>query len=197
MTGPTRPAAFDSGGSPFVQIDETLVHQGAVVGFYEGSFRELDGGEPTGAILRRDIIRHPGAVSAIAVEDDHVFLVRQYRAPVDTDLWEIPAGKLDIEGEPPEETVVRELIEEIGRRPAHIEPLLLFHHSPGFCDELQHIFLATDLEAVPRQTDGPEEAHMLVEKVPFALAVEMACDGTITDGKSIAGILAAARRLGH
>ena len=87
--------------------------------------------------------------------------------------------------------------EEIGRRPGRLDHLLDFHHSPGFCDELQHIFLARDLTPVPQRLDGLEEQHMVVELVPFAVAVDMATDGRITDGKSIAGILAAARVLGH
>jgi ADP-ribose pyrophosphatase len=190
MTG--RPDSFREPPSGFRHLRDELIHQGAVVGFYDGWFEA-----PDGRRLRRDIVRHPGAVSAVAIEDGKVFLVRQYRAPIDADLWEIPAGKLDVDGEPPEEAIVRELAEEIGRAPGSLELLLRFHHSPGFCDELQFIYLATDLTSVDRAVDGIEEEHMLVEAVPMPLAIEMATDGTITDGKSIAGILAAARRLGH
>lgn len=186
----SRPAAFSAAASPFRQLDETLIHAGAVVSFYEGQFEG-----PTGAFTR-DIVRHPGAVSAVAVEDGEIFLVRQYRAPLGVDLWEIPAGKRDQADEDPEDAVARELAEEIGRKPGKLEKLLSFHHSAGFCDELQFIYLATELQVVPRQTDGPEEAEMLVERVPLEMAIEMALDGTITDGKSIAGILAAGRRLG-
>lgn len=185
-----RPASFSAPGSPFRPLGETLIHAGAVVSFYEGEFEG-----PSGSFTR-DIVRHPGAVSAVAIEDGEVFLVRQYRAPLGIDLWEIPAGKRDQADEDPEDAVARELAEEIGRVPGTLEKLLSFHHSAGFCDELQFIYLATDLRVVPRQTDGPEEAEMLVERVPLAMAIEMALDGTITDGKSIAGILAAGRRLG-
>ncbi|MFT7598504.1 MAG: 8-oxo-dGTP pyrophosphatase MutT (NUDIX family) [Acidimicrobiales bacterium] len=178
--------------SGFRHLRDELIHQGAVVATYDGWFEGPDGQE-----FRRDVVRHPGAVSAVAIEDDQIFLVHQYRAPIDLHLWEIPAGKLDVAGEPPEQTVVRELEEEIGRRPGRLDHLLDFHHSPGFCDELQHIFLARDLTPVPQRLDGLEEQHMVVELVPFAVAVDMATDGRITDGKSIAGILAAARVLGH
>lgn len=177
---------------PFRHLRDELIHQGAVVATYDGWFTGPDGAE-----FRRDVVRHPGAASAVALEGDSVFLVKQYRAPIDTELWEIPAGKLDVAGEPPEETIVRELQEEIGRRPGTLQHLLDFHHSPGFCDELQHIFLATDLEPVPQRLDGLEEEHMVVDLVPFARAVEMAMTGEITDGKSIAGLLAAARLLGQ
>lgn len=181
----------------FRHLRDELIHQGAVVGFYDSWFAD-----PNGREFRRDVVRHPGAASAVAIDGDvdgppealRVYLVRQYRAPIDDHLWEIPAGKLDIPGEPPQDTVVRELAEEIGRRPGHVEPLLRFHHSPGFCDELQFIYLAWDLEEVPSATDGIEEEHMQVACVPFSDAIAMATDGRITDGKSVAALLAAARR---
>ena len=183
--------------SPFTHVRDELVHQGAVVGFYDGWF-----GGPDGREFRRDVVRHPGAVSAVALDQDadgegwQVYLVRQYRAPIDADLWEIPAGKLDIAGESPDTAVARELAEEIGRAAGSLEHLLDFHHSPGFCDELQHIYLARDLTLVAQHADGLEEEHMLVSRIPLTEAVAMALDGRITDGKSIAGLLAAARALG-
>ncbi len=158
-------------------------------GYFEG---------PDGEQLTRDIVRHPGAVSVVAVDDnDEVYLVRQYRAPVDADLWEIPAGKRDIDGEPPEVTAARELEEEVGVVADRMVPLIDLLHSPGFCDELQLIFLATGLRATERKADGAEEAHMTVAKVPLASAITMALDGSIVDAKSIVGILAAARKLGR
>lgn len=185
-----RAEAFSAEPSGFSHLRDDLIHQGAVVGFFDSWFAG-----PGGEEVRRDVVRHPGAVSAVAIEDDSIFLVRQYRAPIDADLWEVPAGKLDVQGEDPEAAIVRELAEEIGRVPRELELLLRFHHSPGFCDELQYIYLATGLSEVPKQADGLEEQHMLIEKVPFDQAIEMALDGTITDGKSIAAILAAGRRL--
>ncbi len=159
--------------------------------FYDGWFADPDGLE-----FRRDVVRHPGAVSAVAIAEGDVYLVRQYRAPIDADSWEIPAGKLDVDGEHPESAIARELAEEIGMRAGTIVGLIDFHHSPGFCDELQHIYLATDLTPVERHADGLEEEHMLVRRVPLVEAVAMALDGRITDGKSIAGLLATARLLG-
>lgn len=184
--------SLPGGRSPFTHVRDELVHQGQVVGMFDGWFEGPDG-EP----LRRDIVRHPGAVSVVAVDDEQrIFLVRQYRAPIDADLWEIPAGKKDVEGEEPIVCAARELREEVGMVADHMEHLIDLHHSPGFCDELQNIFIATGLTDVGREVDGAEEAHMLVERVPLAEAVQYALDGTITDGKSIIGILAAARRLG-
>lgn len=179
--------------SPFTHLRDELIHQGQVISMYDGYFEGPDGQE-----LRRDIVRHPGAVSVVAIdENDEVYLVRQYRAPLDQDLWEIPAGKRDVEGEALEITAARELQEEVGVMASRLVPLIDVHHSPGFCDELQHIFLATELREVEREVDGPEEEHMIVAKVPMASAITMALDGSITDAKTICGILAAARRLGH
>ncbi len=177
--------------SPFRFLDDEVVADGMVVSFRKGRFEGPEGE------FHRDIVRHPGAVSAVALDGDDVFLVRQYRAPIDAFLWEIPAGKRDVAGEPPEITATRELEEEIGMRPGKLEHLIDLHHSPGFCDELQNIFLATELTDVGRRVDSIEEQYMDVERFPFDEAITMALDGTITDGKSIVGILAAARRLGR
>lgn len=180
------------GRSPFTHLSDELVHQGQVVSMYDGHFEG-----PGGESLRRDIVRHPGAVSIIAVDDEQrIFLVRQYRAPIDADLWEIPAGKKDVVGEEPAVCAARELREEVGMVADTMEHLIDLHHSPGFCDELQNIFIATGLTDVGREVDGAEEEHMLIERVPLDEAVGLALDGTITDGKSIVGILAAARKLG-
>jgi ADP-ribose pyrophosphatase len=75
--------------------------------------------------------------------------------------------------------------------------LVNLYHSPGFCDEYGYVFLATDLTAVPQRLEGPEEQEMVVARVPITEAVTMATDGRITDAKSVAGILAAARKLGR
>lgn len=177
--------------SPFHHVSDKLIHEGAIISFFEGTFAG-----PDGVTFKRDIIRHPGAVSAVAVEDGHVFLVRQYRAALDADLWEIPAGKRDIADEPPEVTAARELEEEIGMNAGSLVELMIIHQSPGFCDEDQYIYLATDLTPVPQRLDGIEEQHLVVDRVTTDQAIAMCLDGRITDAKSICGILAAARTLG-
>ena len=174
----------------FSHVRDELIHQGHVVGFYDSYFRT-----PSGDEMRRDVVKHPGAVSAVAIEDGEVWLVRQFRAPIRDEMWELPAGKLDVDGEPLEQTVVRELEEEIGRTAATVEYLIALHHSPGFCDEHQTVFLCTDLDPVPVRHDGPEEEHMIVKRFPLSVAVQMALDGTITDAKTIIGLLAAHHRL--
>ncbi len=177
---------------PFSVVNDELVHQGAVVGFYR---RQIAG--PGGEIYNRDVVKHPGAVAVVAYDEGDVYLVKQYRAPLDADLIEIPAGKLDVDGEPLEVTANRELEEEVGRSARKLEPLLDLYHSAGFCDELGHLFLATELVEVPQRLEGPEEAHLEVLKVPMSEAITMVMDGRIRDAKSMVGILAAARQLGY
>lgn len=176
----------------FRQVGEELVHEGAVIALWQGEFEG-----PDGVRFQRDIVRHPGAVAVVAVDGDDLFLVNQYRACLDHNLWELPAGKRDVADEPPEVTAARELEEEVGMKAGSIELLINVHHSPGFCDEYGYIFLATDLTEVPQALEGPEEQYLMVARVPVADAVEMAMDGRVTDSKSVAGILAAARRLGR
>lgn len=177
--------------SPFTHVSDELIHEGVIISFIEGTFQG-----PDGVQFKRDIIRHPGAVSAVAVDDGHVYLVRQYRGALDADLWETPAGKRDVAGEPPEVTAARELEEEIGMRAGALVELMMIHQSPGFCDEDQYIYLATDLTPVPQRLDGIEEQHLVVDRVTTDQAIAMCLDGRITDAKTICGILAAARTLG-
>ena len=96
---------------------------------------------------------------------DEVILVRQYRAAIDRELLEIPAGKRDVAGEPPEDTARRELVEEVGMRAGRLELLAEFYNSPGFCDEHSFVYLALDLEPCPSDLQGIEEQHMTIERV--------------------------------
>lgn len=193
----TTPSALPAQQKLFRAVSEETLHQGAIV-----SFGRLVVEDPDGLEFERDVIRHPGAVAVVPVDvggdsaGPEVYLVNQYRASVDDNLWEIPAGKRDVRGEPPEITARRELAEEVGLEAASLELLLNIHHSPGFTDEYGFIFLATGLGSVPQCLDGPEEQHLVVARAPLDEAVEMVLDGRITDAKSAAGILAAARRLG-
>lgn len=173
----------------FSVVDQTVIHRGAVVTFFEAEIEDADG-----ARFNRDLVRHPGAVAVVALDGDDVLLVQQYRAALDAELIEIPAGKRDVAGEPPIETAHRELEEEVGMRAGSMELLINVHHSPGFCDEYGHIFLATDLVAVPERREGPEEQVMTIHRTPLDEAVEMCLDGRITDAKTIAALLAAAHR---
>ena len=135
------------------------------------------------------MIRHPGAVSIIPFDGVNVTLVRQYRAAIDGDLYEIPAGKRDVSGEAPETTARRELAEEVGMEAAEIELLVNMHHSPGFCDEYGFVFVARGLRSVPAQREGPEEQSMTLHTVELDEAVAMCLDERITDSKSMIGLM--------
>lgn len=151
---------------------------------------------PDGVEFERFVVRSPGAVSVVPLLDDHsVVLVRQYRASIDALVLEIPAGIRDVEGEHPEQTAQRELAEEAGFRARELHLLTVFHPTTGLTDSATHVYLGTGLEAVPRNTQGPEEEHMTVERVPLERAVEMVESGTITDAKTIIGLLLAQRHL--
>ena len=120
-----------SGDQGFSHLRDELLVEGHVISVFRSTFRGPDGEE-----FDREVVRHPGAVSVVPLTDDgEVVLVRQYRAPLDRFLLEIPAGKRDVEGEPPEETARRELAEEVGLVPTELVPLAVFHNSVGFCDE--------------------------------------------------------------
>jgi 8-oxo-dGTP pyrophosphatase MutT (NUDIX family) len=149
---------------------------------------------PDAEEFTRVVVRHPGAVVVVPVVDDHVLFVRQFRAAVGGELLEVPAGKRDVDGEPPEETARRELEEEIGHRPGRLVKLAEFFNTPGFCDEYTHLFLALDLEDLgANRAEGPEERAMTMERVPLTKLDELIASGELCDAKSIIGVLLARR----
>ena len=179
-------------GSAFRPIGETTIFEGKIITVVVGEFET-----PSGEVVSRELIRHPGAVSVVPVVDDHVVMVRQYRAAIGADLLEIPAGKRDVADEPPEITAERELIEEIGLRPRSLELLSAFYNSAGFCDEYCYVYLATEFDEATAEAHGEEEVHMTVERVPLADVPAMIADGRLCDSKSIIGLTLALRRLGR
>ncbi|HKY15526.1 MAG TPA: NUDIX hydrolase [Microthrixaceae bacterium] len=175
----------------FRQTGERLVHRGKVVSFHEATFVGPDG-DP----FDRDIVRHPGAVSIVPLLDDgNVVMVRQYRAALARELLEIPAGKLDVEGEPPLDCARRELAEEVGYRAERLDLLVTIAQTPGFCDELNHIYLGRDLSVVPSQAHGVEETHMTIEHVPLREVPSLIAAGELIDAKSIVGLMLSLDRL--
>ncbi len=150
-------------------------------------FRHADGEEVT-----RDVVHHGGAVGIVAHDSDVVWLVRQPREAVgDPDLLEIPAGRLDQEGEEPLETAQRELAEEIGRGARQWEPILDYYSSAGFTDERVHLFLATDLHEASAESEEIER----IEIVPWPLdRLDEAID-SCHDAKTLIGLLWLRRRL--
>ena len=152
---------------------------------------------PDGERFEREIVRHPGAVSVVPVLDDGAtaVLVRQFRAPIERDLLEIPAGKRDVHGEPPAQTAHRELEEEIGMRAGRLELLAELAMTPGFSDEHMTIYLARDLTATAPATQGIEEQHMTIERVALADVPALIRGGEIADAKTIMGLLLAREAL--
>jgi ADP-ribose diphosphatase len=167
----------------------------ADVGFL--AIDELDVEAPDGEVLHRVVVRHPGAVVIIPVDDDgHAVLVRQYRAAVDDHVLEAPAGKRDVEGEPPHATAARELEEELGLHAGRLVQLAQFFNTPGFCDEHSHLFAALDLRPAPRNAPtSAEERDMTVERVALADTERLIADGTLHDAKTIIGLLLARQYL--
>ncbi|MEY2468640.1 MAG: 8-oxo-dGDP phosphatase [Actinomycetota bacterium] len=175
----------------FRKRSERELHSGSLISLGEGTFVGPDGAE-----FNRDIVHHPGAVSVVPLEaDGTVLLVRQYRAAVDRDLLEIPAGKRDVADEPPELTAHRELAEEVGRVAGRMELLGTFYNSPGFCDEYSYTYLARDLTETAIEAHSVEEEAMLVEYVPLPVALGMIVSGEIVDAKTIIGLMLAKDRL--
>ena len=147
---------------------------------------------PNGLVTSREVVRHPGAVGIIALQDKHVLLVRQYRYPVAQETLEIPAGKLDPQ-ELPLDCAVRELREETGYR-GSMEHISTFYTTPGFTDEMMHLYLARDLAWDPLAPDDDE--FLGVERIPWDEAVMKARQNEFNDAKTILGILLAQGRMG-
>ncbi len=179
----------------FTHLDDRVVHQGYIWHVAVARFES-----PDGDVFERDVVRSPGAVAAVPLLFDaegnaSVVLVRQYRAPFDELVLEIPAGMRDVPGEPTEVTAARELIEEVGMRAGSLQPLTNFYPSAGMADSILYLYLATDLEPVERETHGPEEKHSEVVHLPLATALAMVDNGEIRDAKTIVGLLLVERRL--
>ncbi|MGB2921381.1 MAG: NUDIX hydrolase [Mycobacterium sp.] len=147
---------------------------------------------PGGNTARREIVEHFGAVAVVAIDDDgRIVLVYQYRHAFGRRLWELPAGLLDLGGEPPHETAARELAEEAGLAAQTWHTLVDLDSAPGFSDESVRVFLATGLSEVDRSQMHDEEADLTVERLALGDAVTKVYSGEIVNSISVAGILAA------
>ncbi|OIQ58257.1 ADP-ribose pyrophosphatase [Moorella thermoacetica] len=170
------------------RIASERIYEGRILNLRRDRVRLPDGHEAS-----REVVEHPGAVAIIALDEaKNIYLVRQYRYPIERVTLEIPAGKLD-SGEEPLTCAQRELAEEVGLAAAEWKPLLTFYSTPGFSNEIMHLFLATGLRAHREKADDDE--FLEIVRVPLAEAAAMALRGAIQDAKSIAGIMAAARIL--
>jgi len=145
---------------------------------------------PNGVVAELELVRHPGGAAVVALDDrNRVCLLWQYRYASGGWLWELPAGKLD-PGEGPETTAARELEEEAGIRAGRLERLGCMIPSPGYCNEVVHLYLARELVRVPAQ---PEEHELFeVHWIDREVALGQVYDGTIRDAKTMLGLMLAA-----
>jgi ADP-ribose pyrophosphatase len=149
--------------------------------------------QPDGRRYLREIVEHRPGAAAVAVDDQgQVLLVRQSRPAIGARVLELPAGLIDA-GEAPVDCARRELQEETGYRAGRLEPRVAFYTSPGFTDELIHIFVATDLEPCPAEGDEDEEIDVV--RLPLAEAIEQVTRAEVSDAKTVAGLLAYASTL--
>jgi ADP-ribose pyrophosphatase len=163
------------------RVNSDTVWQGRIATVRVDRFRYDDGEEAD-----REIVAHPGSVAIVAHDGEQLYLVRQPREAVnEPDLLELPAGKLDEDGEGPLDTAKRELAEEIGKGARTWTHLTSFYTSPGFVDEECHVFLATDL--YDESADADEDERIEIVTVPLA-ALDEAIRGC-RDAKSLAGLL--------
>ncbi|MDO5701612.1 MAG: NUDIX hydrolase [Bowdeniella nasicola] len=172
----------------------TLAFHGAVVDVRLDDVVLAPGSEP----VRRDVVVHPGAAAVIALNAEReVAFIQQYRHPVGAELWEIPAGLLDVAGEDPAECARRELREEVDLCAGRIEPLLTLALSPGGSDEIIHVFLATELSRAAASFErSDEEAEFELTWVPLQDALTALDEGRILNATTAVALLATARRLG-
>ena len=165
----------------FRRLDAEQVWQGRIAGVRRERFR-YDGGE----VVSREVVTHPGAVAIVAHDGERLYLVSQPREAVgEQALVEVPAGKLDVEGEDALATAKRELTEEIGKGARTWERLTGFYASPGFSDEWIEVYLATDLYDASAAVE--EDERIQVET--FALSDLDAAIEACHDAKSLIGLL--------
>ncbi len=162
---------------------------------YVGKIFALRGDEvrmPGGHTARREVVEHFGAVAVLAMDDDrNVMLVYQYRHPFGRRLWELPAGLLDVGGEPPHLTAARELKEETGLAATTWHTLVDLDSAPGTSDESVRVYLATGLTDVGRPEAHDEEADLKLQWFPLEQAVQMVLFGEIVNSIAVGGIMTA------
>ena len=149
---------------------------------------------PDGKTAMRDIVEHPGGVGVVAVtENKEILLVKQYRKPIEKAIYEIPAGKLD-KDEDPLVCGLRELEEETGYKCKELKYLGFMYPSPGFTDEVTHVYFTDSLYKGEAHPD--EDEYLDVEAFEIEQVKEMIMNNEINDAKSVFGILKAFRIMG-
>ncbi|WP_341579428.1 NUDIX hydrolase [Microbacterium schleiferi] len=186
VTGAVRDEPFEA-----PVVSSTLVHEGRVWDVRSDTVRYGD------AEIVREYVDHPGAAAVVAIDDEgRMLLIQQYRHPIRHRDWEIPAGLLDVAGEPPMATAQRELAEEADLVAASWQPLVSIYTTPGGNDEVVHLFLARGLSPAPEAHEREdEEADIRLEWVPVDEVITGVLDGSLRNGILSVGVLAAAEVL--
>lgn len=168
-------------------LEETILNSQRV---FDGGFIKVDAVDvelPNGNVKVHEVIRHPGAVCIIALDDNgRVLLVRQYRTALERMTVEVPAGKIDA-GEDPEDAVRRELSEETGYVAGRIRHLASIAIAAGYSDEIIHLYMATELESGEAHPDDDE--FVVAEWVDLECLIDSVLDGRIEDSKTIIAAL--------
>ena len=166
----------------YEKIEQRLMHQGKVVGFYEDIVKL-----PSGKVVTWDLVKHKGAAAVVPVtEKGTILLVKQYRNALDQETLEIPAGGIE-PGETSLECVTREIEEETGYRAGKMEHLMTIVTAIGFCDEKIPIYVASDLRPSKQHLD--EDEFIDVKEFTIEEIKGMIFDGRIIDAKTISGVL--------
>ncbi|ADM38363.1 ADP-ribose pyrophosphatase [Bacillus spizizenii ATCC 6633 = JCM 2499] len=139
---------------------------------------------PNGKTSKREIVKHPGAVAILAVtEEGKIIMVKQFRKPLERAIVEIPAGKLE-KGEEPEYTALRELEEETGYTAKKLTKITAFYTSPGFADEIVHVFLAEELSVLEEKRALDEDEFVEVMEVTLEDALKLVESREVYDAKT-------------
>jgi len=168
-------------------LNHQEIYSGKIVALHVDTIQQA-----SGRTTIREVVLHPGGVTAVPVLDDgRILLIRQFRYPIGKFILELPAGKLD-SGQPPRETVARELEEEIGYTTVTLDYQTTFYTTPGISNEAIHFFIARNL--IPCKQRLEEGEHITVEAYSLEECLEKIRTGEISDGKTILGILWYARK---
>lgn len=172
---------------PVIRLDRQLKYTGTILKIYEDTVLA------NGHEAHWDFIHHDGAAAVVAVtEEGKLLMVRQFRNALNRETLEIPAGKLDAPNEPKIQCAYRELEEETGYRCENLEYLMSMNTTVAFCDEAIDIFLARDL--IPSHQHLDEDELIYVEEWTLEDLEELIYSGKMTDAKTVAAILAYARK---